>query len=389
METNLNRNEKLIALLALGAILIFASIFIHISYRTGPSVSQIDTRSQINYQMARPDEGYSEYSLNGREVELSYAGLTKKEIAPLAQKNKSAKASVPPKADLKKTEAAKKQALAQTQAQARAAQARAAQSAAQARQRAFAESQAKRAQLEEAQRKSNDVAADKAEAPRADGPAAAVQPAQSKNPAETAQTEAKKKKKTFAEWRALIFAQPTQETVNSFVAAYRKGEVTSPEFQALAQDLIDQNDDKLKGLGLYALRSTPSLASFSQMVHVEAEVGATYKTYIQQAYLSYLQPQNVGYLNQALMTKDKTLILKSLNLLGVNLQKVTKGDFTAFADPRNGRESGTATPSVTMSTFSGLIPALNTLGASQDQELAPLAQQIISYIQSTNTVAQN
>ena len=158
--------------------------------------------------------------------------------------------------------------------------------------------------------------------------------------------------------------------------------------QVLAQDLLDQNSESLKGLGLYALRATPSLASFSQLVHIEAEVSETYKSYIQQAYLSYLQPQNMGVLNQALQTKDKVLVLKSLNLLSINLQKVVKGDFTAFADPRNGRESGPG-DSVSMTSFKGLISALSSLGLSQDQELAPLAQQVISYIQSTNTVAQN
>ncbi len=377
MQTSLNRNEKMIALLALVALLGVILTFLHINFRTSPSVSQIDTRSQINYKMARPEEGYSEYSLDGREIDRTYEGLVSKQ-AKAAKKDALAKPiAVAAKSDSKKIEAAKKAAQAQTQA-------RSAQSAAQAKRLVDAKANQSPRNAYGKQEDSNPSVADTSPRDRVVLPAAA----QAAPPIAADPASAQPKKKTYAEWRSLIFAKPTQEAINAFLAAYHKGDVTATEVQAMSQDLIDQNSESLKGLGLYALRATPSLASFSQMVHVETEMSATLKTYIQQAYISYLQPQNVGYLNQALQTKDKVLVLKSLNLLSVNLQKVTKGDYTSFTDPRNGRDSA-APDVVPLSNFSGLVAALTTLGSSQDSELAPLAQQVVSYIQSSNHVARN
>ena len=88
MEMSLNRNEKLIALFALGAMLVFSVMFLQIHKNSAPSVSQIDKGNQINYQMARPEENYSEYNLNGREVDQVYEALKKKEMAQALDKAK-------------------------------------------------------------------------------------------------------------------------------------------------------------------------------------------------------------------------------------------------------------------------------------------------------------
>lgn len=377
METSLNRNEKLIALFAVGGTLVFFSLFLNINKNPVASLANLNARSQINYQMARPEENFSEYSLNGREVDQVYEAVRKKEIAkslaaakPLSEADKKA-------VNIKKLADTKNKSLAQSQAQ------QSAQRAAQQTEQARKSFDGQSRNLKSVASQTTEVSHNNTDSISAD----AQNNAEQKSPAPQNQV-LTKPKKSFADWRNQIFAQPTRESLNLFLEAFRKGEVTSTEVQSLSQDLIDQNDEKLKGLGLYALRATPSLASLSQLVHVEAQVSAGLKTYIDQAYLSYLQPQNVGYLNQALQTKDKTLILKSLNLLGVNLQKLTKGDFSTLVDSRNRRDSD-ATAGITMDLYKGLIPALTALGTSQDQELAPLAQQVASFIQSTNNVASN
>jgi len=100
-----------------------------------------------------------------------------------------------------------------------------------------------------------------------------------------------------------------------------------------------------------------------------------------------LQPQNVGYLNQALQTKDKTLIAQALTILNTNLPNVGKGNNSASVDTRGGRDTGVVGSNITMSSFKSLLPALTTLASSQ--EFASMAQQVMAYIESSNTVAQN
>jgi len=383
METNLNRNEKILAVMTLAAIAGFTVLFMQVNLRSNTSVSQIGTGVQVDYKMARPEESYSEYSLNGREIDQSYEALKRKEAVRAAEKAKAIAATKPVQTEAqKKAEAAKKKTEATQKA------------AALARSQAQTAFQARNKEKELAQQTKASSSDTKKGAEASDSSNYENQggyAGDSKNPpnapVEDPNAAKKKDKKTFAQWREQIFAQPTRESVNSFLEAYRKGDVTSTEVQAMAQDLLDQNSDSLKGLGLYTLRAAPSMASLSQLVHAEANLSATYKTYVEQAYLAYLQPQNVGYLNQALQTKDKTLIAQALTILNTNLPNVGKGNNSASVDTRGGRDTGVVGSNITMSSFKSLLPALTTLASSQ--EFASMAQQVMAYIESSNTVAQN
>lgn len=401
METSLNKNEKVLACIILGVTMGFVALFLQIHFRSNSSMSQIDSRLQVNYKMARPDEGYSEYSLNGREIDHTYEGLAKKEQAKSAAVGTAGKTAAGVNkiqtetqkkvtAEQKKVQQIQKAALARAHAQAYYARYTEAQAA---RQKALAKQQ-------EEQKKTQadkNAAAESAAKAKSQSEAASdnhlmaetdsQQSNSATNPnAEDAKT---KNKKTYAQWRAQIFAQPTRENVSAFLDAYRKNEISATEVQAMAQDLLDQNDDNLKGLGLYTLRSAPSLASLSQLVHAESQMNATYKAYIGQAFLAYLQPQNVGYLNQALQTKDKMLIAKTLSLLNTNLPNVAKG-MGAFGDTRGSRDVSAGMGSnITMDSFVSLLPALSALASSQDQDYTALAQQVISYIQTNNSIARN
>lgn len=380
MELQLTKNEKIIAWVLLGLVMSFFLMFMQIN-SSHRSLSQIESNTSINYQMARAEEGFSEYSLSGRDVDHVYQGL------PAQAKKESQKA--PTKTDLKKltalsAEAAKKQAaLAQAQALAKKKQAQAKQQKNTKADESVA--QATTSSTEETENKPTENA-------NAQENFANFQKNQKKNAATNDTTDAQnknKKKKTYAEWRALLFSKPTRETLVSFMEAYKNNDVTSDEYQAMSQELLSQTDDNLRGLGLLALRSMPSLQSFSQLVHIQSQLPTTYQNYVEQAYLAYLQPQNIQVLNQALMTKDKTLVLKSLNLLGTNLQKIHQGDYTSLVDSRNKRDGSSGSSSISISTYKSLLPALISLGSSTDQDVSPLAQQVSSLIQTSNNVAQN
>ncbi|MBY0553756.1 hypothetical protein K2P97_04450 [bacterium] len=373
METNLTRTERTIAITAIAAISVFFAMFLKVNNRTHSTSSQFETGSAIDYKMARPEEAYSEYTLDGREIDETFEGLPVKEVKDKLDKKKQ---------DLiakQNAETKKKEELKKKQVQAAKAQAQQQQVAKQAVEQ--------RNQLAGDRSKSTDSR----DAVNSDNSYTSGQYSNNNTPAakiedKNANPEAKNKK-TFAEWRALLFANPTSENFALFLAAFRKSEVTGEEYYAMAQDLVEQADTKQKGLGLMALRSVPSLASLSQLVHLSTAAIGNYQSYVDQTYLSYLAPQNIGYLSQALGTKDKLLVVKTLTLLNVNLTKFSQGDLDALTDPRNRREGEVAT--FNMASYRSLVPALAQLLTSPDQELSTLAQQVTSVIQSSNNIAQN
>ena len=371
MGTNLSKTEKMIALSAFLAIAIFFIMFLQINQRSNAKLSsQFETTHAINYKMARPDQLYSEYTLTGRELDQSYEALS-----PAAKKLVKRKQALiaKQKVETKKKEELKKKlaATSQAQIQARArAQAVSRQNQMKAYQ-ALKSSPSPKSQPAVEQDYSQNINNTGAAAPLVD-PTKAV-----KTPG----------KKSFAEWRALIFEKGSSEAMGQFIAAFRKNEISATEFQVMAQDLLDQSDVKLKGLGLMALRSVPSLASLSQLVHIQASLNETYQAYVEQSLLAYFQPQNLSFLNQALGTRDKVVLLKSLTLLNANLQRLSQGDQSGFIDPRNRRED--TNTSLSMLSFKVLLPTLGSIGSSQDQELASLATQVATLIQSSNTIAQS
>lgn len=353
-----------------GAVLVVAVAFFGVFSLVNKAtpLSKNIEGSRINYKMARPESPYSEYTLEGRELDAQYEGLPEEKVKEL--KKEAAKAKV---ADAKKKEAAKKQAeVVKKQEAARKAQVARTQKQAGKPLPAFSKTTplAKPVGSNYANNSAGSYfqqAADANAAPLADG--------------------SDKNKKKFADYRNMIFANPTPEIMGQIVAAYRKGEISAAEYQAIAQDLLEQSDAKYQGIGLLALRSVPSLASLSQLVHAQPTLSTAYQSYIEQAYLAYFYPQNISYFSAALGTQDKTLQTKVLSLLSVNIKKLIDGDQNVFVDARNQRATSTST--FTVSSFVSLVPSLQALGKSEDLEIAEMANTIQSWISSSNNIAQN
>lgn len=370
MKTNLTKSEKVIAISAAVAISAFFIAFLKVSRGAQTSIN-IESGSTINYKMARPEQVYSEYNLDGREIDETYEGLPVERELAKAKVDKKKKDLV----DKKIAEAKKKEEDKKKQAQV---------------QKARAQAQAKLKQEREAQVRSQ-LSADNKNYKRdsvagnqySNGYAV---PVNNNVVTPNEEQKAKTNKKTFAEWRNLLFSKPTSESLGLFITAFRKNEVTATEYQAMAQDLIEQSDASLKGLGLMALRAAPSLASLSQLAHLEPTALGNLQKYVEESLNAYLQNQNIQYLNQALMTQDKVLIVKSLNLLNTNLAKFGQGDFSSLVDARNRRDGEVV--AFSMASYRMLLPALTQLSTSQDPDLAALAHQVTSYIQTSNNVAQ-
>ncbi|MBY0452861.1 MAG: hypothetical protein K2P92_07490 [Bdellovibrionaceae bacterium] len=365
MNQALTHNEKMIAGAALAVVVAFFGVFSLV--RQATPLSKNVEGSRINYKMARPESPYSEYTLEGRELDAQYEGLPEEKVKEL--KKEAAKAKV---AETKKKEAAKKQAEVKKQEAARKAQVARAQKQGGKPLPAFSKTTppVKPAPSNYSNNSGGTYfqQADANVAPVAEG--------------------ADKNKKKFADYRNMIFATPTPEVMGQIVAAYRKGEISAVEYQAIAQDLLEQTDVKYQGLGLLALRSVPSLASLSQLVHAQPTLSPTYQAYVEEAYLAYFYPQNLGYFSSALGTKDKVLQKKVLSLLDVNLNKLVNGEESVFVDARNRRS--TSNTNFTLSSFTSLLPSLQALFANaEDPELGVAAKAIAALINTTNNVAQN
>jgi hypothetical protein len=372
MSLQLTKTEKVFAVIVTAAISTFFGFFLLVNKSTSNKFD-FSTDTGINYKMARPDQAFAEYTLEGRELDQYYEGLTPEE-KKIFNKKKNVLEAVKQVEDKKKEEVKKKQvATAQkAQKQRKASQEQAKQYSKQVEIKTESKKRGQKQSENSYIAENTNYNANNFENP---------------SPSVDENNQVKSNKKSFSEWRNIIFAEPTPENMAAFVAAFRKGEVTSTELQAMAQDLLDQEENNLKGLGLAILRSVPSLQSLSQLVHEESNLPPTYQTYVEQSLLTYFYPQNIGFIKSALQTSDPLLKAKVLSLLQINLTRLSNGDSTAFVDARNRRSGGTE---LTMSGFVTLIPALAAITANaNDGDLASVAQQVLSLIQTHNNIAQN
>lgn len=359
MKTNVIKNNKVNLVLVVVVTAAFTTLFKKVSFKTS-NLSQIGSVEAINYEMVRPEASYSSYSLEGREVDLEYEALKQKKIAEAKKanedKNKKAVATKKIQANIQKAAA---QADKKQQAEAISNQAMHNQSSTTAQAKANSSTYYNYSSGANLNVSSNAV---------------------DSSVATPAANSDKSVKKSFAQWRTEIYANPTQTTMAAFISAFRKGEISETEFQAMAQDLVDQSDVKYKGLGLMALRSQPSLASFSQLVHAEAQLPSDLQAYVQQAYLVYFQPQSVSILSQILTAQDKVMVSKSLTMLSASLDKVKSGDLSTLISSRNRRDA--ASENITLADYKGLITSLTALSSSSDQGISSLAKQMNALLQA-------
>lgn len=365
MELLLTRNEKVFVGIGLTITVAFLAAFNMLNHKPKTTSSQFDGSEIINYEMARPDQVYSEYSLNGREIEARYEASQLK----VAAKKVAAKSVDKAAAKAKPAVAVKKAAVAA-----------AAPVAPKQKAAAVIAAKSPSTPLISSETSPEAISAKPVEFSQSAKPVEIVKADEipNVNPAE-------KKRKTFSQWRSEIFAKPTKEVIFAFITSHRRGDVTATEFQAMAQDLLDQEGVTLKGLGLMALRSQPSMASLSQLVHAQEQLTPALQAYVEQAYLSYLQPQYVMIFNQVFQSKNKKLVIKSLSILNASIQKIRNGDVAGFLDPRQRRDADV--PVLSVDSFKLLLPSLIAMGSTQEADVAGLATQVAGLIQSAAQVA--
>ncbi len=367
MESTLTRNEKLFIILGMGFVTAFLMTLVNLNHK--PNIkSQFEPNEAINYNMAKPEETYSGYSLDGRKIDSYYDALAKEKKVTLPKENKAviAQANKTQTAAIKKLEEDKKKELVTA--------------------RNPLENHAKSIKSNATPISSRVADIDKKvlELNNYQDQFQQSQQSLNRNAAVPVDSD-EKNRKSFLQWRTEIFAKPSKEVLGLFINAHRKGEVTSTEFQAMAQDLIDQEDVTVKGLGLMVLRSEPSMASLSQLVYIQEQLPQPLQAYVEQAYLAYLQPQYIFIFEQVFQSKNKKLVAKSLSFLNTNLQKIRSGDVSELVDGRQRRDADL--PTLSVNNFKTLLPSLAVISSTQESDVAVLAGQVAGFIQSNLNVA--
>ncbi|MBC7754140.1 MAG: hypothetical protein H7Z71_07890 [Moraxellaceae bacterium] len=320
--------------------------------------------AQINYEMAKLQNPESLYSLENREIEVDYKALQIKKAA--AQKN-----------DLKKVTDKTKKAI--TPAAQASLQNAIAQKASASRKTPPPLSRSK-ASVESARDQSTtSKPSEKLNSNPIQDQLKVVDNALPVDAAVNA-------KKSFEAWKSEIFAAQNKEVIIKLVAALKKGEVSSEDYQKLVSEMINSKDDKIVGLALYALRSVPSYSSYVQLVKLEGNVSSNYSVYLEQSLMAYNQTANLSVLKQSLVGKDKQVVLRTLTLIKSGVTSVKSGEVSGLVDPRNVRDT---VNQLSLTNYLTFLPVLIQLAGSPDQDIVNLANQNITLIDDPQYVASN
>ena len=338
------------------------------NYRTAKVKLTKNDASQINYEMAKLQNPESLYSLENREIEMNYKALEAKKAAAKAEVKKVADKT-------KKVTAPVAQAVAKNVM---------AQQAAAARRKAL-EANQKRIQARSVAKPTQETSTQTETDSKQNTNTAQEQykPVDSTLPTDAPAAD----KKSYEQWKTEIFAAQNKEAIMKLVAALKKGDVKTEDFQRLVSEMVASKDDKMVGLALYALRSAPSYSSYVQLVKLQGNVSANYTTYVQQSLMAYNQTANLGFLKQSLSSNDKQVVLKTLEIIKSGVTNIKSGEVTGMIDPRNVRDLSSAQLSLT--NYLSFIPLLQQLAGSADQEIVVLANQNITLIDDPQYIAAN
>ena len=346
MKTNLSRSEKLV-LTGLGICLIGFTTFM--SRLNSPKIKLQNTEvSQINYKMGKAvDETGAGYDLSGRQIDREYEALKNKDVIAKAV-SVSGAAAVSATTQAAKSVSGAAQKKQQT-----------AQKAPVLPAKPFAQVNAEPTDSE---------LSNKSDLNRP------VNPSQYTPVNPTAQTtdddqkdEDTVVKKTYEQIRAEVLAAKSKEAIIALVSSYKKNEVASADFYQLTEELINSTDAQYVGLGLYALRLTPSVPSFTMLVQYQSVVTTPNQSYIQESLISYNQSSQVGLFQQILKSTNKVVVLKAVEVIKIGFNDIKNGTFQ-YVDGRNKRDISANLTSV--QSFNVLLPTLNQqLTATQDTEI--------------------
>lgn len=208
-----------------------------------------------------------------------------------------------------------------------------------------------------------------------------------KNPAVSSANDDDKVKMSAAQWRSLLFGQPTAKNGNDFLKAYQSDEVEETAFYQISEELlIDGASDRQK-LGYELLKATPSEKSFAVLMNhyqeknlelLRTEITATLKTYGDVA--------RFPILTKLLYSADVRVVQAAQSLLTQAIaahNQHNNGNGNGNHGSNIGRDTRAPGSSVlSPSQFKGFLPALRRLLTSNDPTVVQQAQVLLDSIQA-------
>lgn len=195
-----------------------------------------------------------------------------------------------------------------------------------------------------------------------------------------------KPKKSIEEWRSELLAASSPEaaraTMVKFIGAYKSKQVEEIDFYVTVQGFLKSDNEAHKGLGLYALRGTPSYASYLLLIKQQTEFSPALQKYIQETLMSYHNGGLMTY-QQALISKDNQVIKKTLEVLKTGIANIKNGTNDGLVDARYRRE--TDQKSLNLKNYLGFTRILTDLGQNADAQIKNAASEINQLINTGAT----
>jgi hypothetical protein len=189
-----------------------------------------------------------------------------------------------------------------------------------------------------------------------------------------------KDKLTAAQWRAILFADPSSNNVKNFVAAFQGGEISGNEFYQIADNLLADAAEDRQDAGLRAYASDYSVRSFTVLakIYQASSSSEEQKTKIYSSLRAYGEPSRLSLLSRIFYLNDAPALTLAAQVLGQTLAAQTPS--TNVQDGRQGR--GPVSLAIPVSRFQAFLTPLNRLLSNQEAGLASQAQALIDQIKS-------
>ena len=186
---------------------------------------------------------------------------------------------------------------------------------------------------------------------------------------ENSNLENNKSKKTLEQVKEEYLKKLDQKSIVAFVGAYIKNEFSKEVFYKSIQELMVKKDTAEFGLGLYALRLTPSNESFAVLVNAQSGVSNNYNTYIQQSLMFYNQPGYLNILGNALKSKQKKLVIKSSEIVKSGLNQIRSGQVNQLVENRQARDVA-VTSQISEKNYQVFLNIVNNrINTAEDNEI--------------------
>lgn len=192
-----------------------------------------------------------------------------------------------------------------------------------------------------------------------------------------------KAKMTEAQWKELLYSQPTQTNAQLYMKAWQAGEVQSASYYQLSGSLLKDESGQRQQLGLYLLKQAVTAESFQVLVQNYREsTPEALRAQIYNAMKAYAQPAYFTELNKVLIGKDKTATQFAFQILHLALNKT--GNTGNVISARDNRSTAVTQSPALLKTF---VPNLQKLALSDDVSVSQTAEGLLQEIQSLTTVA--